>query len=73
MAAERVALWKALEGAERRANELERENRELRARLGLLRHRVAERLDEFVGRVPLVRHGLKRLMQSFGERGASAP
>jgi hypothetical protein len=71
MAAERVALWKALEGAERRAEELGRENRELRARLGLLRHRVAERLDDFVGRVPLVRRGLKRLMRSWTRGSAN--
>jgi hypothetical protein len=65
LAAERVALWKALEGAERRAEELARENRELRARLGLLRHRIADRLDDLLGRVPLVRRGLKRCAQSL--------
>jgi hypothetical protein len=64
MAAERVALWRALEGVERRAEELARENRELRARLGLLRHRIADRLDDLVGRLPFVRGGLKRLVQS---------
>ncbi|HEX5270098.1 MAG TPA: hypothetical protein VFW33_06420 [Gemmataceae bacterium] len=64
MAAERVALWKALEGAQRRAEELAEENRELRARLGLLRHRLADHLDNFVSRVPLVRRGLKRLVRA---------
>jgi glycosyltransferase involved in cell wall biosynthesis len=65
MAAERVALWKALEGCERCAEELARENRELRARLGLLRHRIADRLDALFAGVPFVRRGLKRLVQSF--------
>jgi hypothetical protein len=69
MAAERLALWQAMEGVERRAEELARENRELRARLGLLRHRIADRLDDLVARVPFVRRGLKRLVRSVaGER-----
>jgi hypothetical protein len=74
MAAERVALWKALEGLQRRADELARENRDLRARLRLLRHRVADRLDDLVARVPFVRRGLKRIVRSFrpeGERSAA--
>ncbi len=65
MAAERVALWQALEAAERRAAALAQENRELRARLGLLRHRVADGLDDLIKRVPLVRRGLKRVMRSW--------
>jgi hypothetical protein len=59
LAAERVDLWKALAGRERRLEELARENHALRARLGLLRYRIADRLDALCARVPLVRRGLK--------------
>jgi glycosyltransferase involved in cell wall biosynthesis len=60
-AEERVALWTALAGRERRLEELARENAALRSRLGLLRYRIADRLDALLARVPLLRGGLKRL------------
>lgn len=62
LSAERVALWTAMAGQERRVEELARENEALRARLGLLRYRIADRLDAICARVPFVRRGLKRLL-----------
>jgi hypothetical protein len=66
LAAERVDLWKALAGRERRLEELARENQALRARLGLLRYQIADRLDALCARVPLVRRGLKWVAARFG-------
>jgi glycosyltransferase involved in cell wall biosynthesis len=62
LAAERAELWKALADQGRRLEEVARENQELRARLGLLRYRVADRLDALCARVPFVRRALKRLL-----------
>jgi glycosyltransferase involved in cell wall biosynthesis len=45
--------------------ELRRENEALRARLGLLRYRIADRLDALLARVPFLRGGLKRLFQAI--------
>jgi glycosyltransferase involved in cell wall biosynthesis len=66
LATERVDLWKALAGCERRLEELARENQTLRARLGLLRYRIADRLDALCARLPFVRRGLKWLAARFG-------
>jgi hypothetical protein len=65
LAAERADLWQALGGYERRLEELTQENQALRARLGLLRYRIADRLDALCARVPLVRRALKGLMSRF--------
>jgi len=73
LAAERVALWTALGRHERRVQELAGENEALRARLGLLRYRIADRLDALCGQVPFVRSALKRLVRLFSrERPPSA-
>jgi glycosyltransferase involved in cell wall biosynthesis len=61
LAAERVALWTALAGQQRRLEQLTRENQALRARLGLLRYRIADHLNVLCARVPLVRRTIKRL------------
>ena len=54
-AAERVALWTALARWERRAEDLTRENTALQARLGLLRYRLADRIDAIFARLPGLR------------------
>jgi glycosyltransferase involved in cell wall biosynthesis len=66
LAGEREAVWAALAGYERRLDELAAENQHLRARLELLRYRVADRLDALCARVPVVRRGMKRLAAVLG-------
>jgi len=63
-AAERIALWNALARSERRGEELVGENAALQARLGLLRYRIADRIDAVCKRLPLVRRGLKWLLRA---------
>jgi glycosyltransferase involved in cell wall biosynthesis len=70
LAAERVELWKALAARERRVEELITENQALKARLGLLRYRMADRLDTLCARVPFLRRALKRLAQAVGRAWA---
>jgi glycosyltransferase involved in cell wall biosynthesis len=61
-ATERAALWNALAGFYRRLEYLEDENRGLRRRLGCARHRLADRLDALLGRVPFLRSAATRLL-----------
>jgi glycosyltransferase involved in cell wall biosynthesis len=62
LAEERVALWTALAGYQRRLEHLAEQNRALQERLGSLRYRIADRVHALLARAPAAKRGLKRLL-----------
>jgi glycosyltransferase involved in cell wall biosynthesis len=62
--AEKIALWNALVGFQKRQEALASDNRALQARLGAWRYRVADGLWAIAGKLPVLGWGAKHLVRS---------
>jgi glycosyltransferase involved in cell wall biosynthesis len=62
--AEKIALWTALVSMQKRHDELCAQNRFLQGKLASLGYRVTQRLEAVLGKVPLVKRGVKGLLRT---------
>jgi glycosyltransferase involved in cell wall biosynthesis len=67
MAAEKLELWSAMAGYEKRLSEMSLEYQRLQARLGLLRYRIVDALHALLRHIPGAAGALKRIFRGIGK------